>query len=315
MVSLLRFLLHHWHRGWKLWARHGGESLFVAGLVLVCLPGMTIAQDRWNGRFGGTDELPPGAIGRRLLLQGRPLPGYIQPVQITAPDGAMIAPAAGGTFDRSSVDELTVGLTVGNIYRFTVYGIDRLNGVKLYPSVELIDRLHPPAGMELNYPVPIELTDEELRLAAAGKFVTRVIYVEDPRAALATAENSQARQRYFEVHPGDDAMAAAAELGRPIAILRMGAKIPDPVNPSPGFLYGSPPVMRYDTPHIVADPIQPATARRKVTKPTLAGAASTHEDDAPLTTVSFYQDLVGEPPTLDESVTEEAESNETETEE
>ena len=42
--------------------------------------------------------MPPGAIGGQQLMRGGPLPGYFQPVEIMAPEGAMVSLAAGADF-------------------------------------------------------------------------------------------------------------------------------------------------------------------------------------------------------------------------
>ena len=44
--------------------------------------------------------MPPGAIGSRQLQRGGPLPGYFQPVEIMAPEGAMVSLADGADFMR-----------------------------------------------------------------------------------------------------------------------------------------------------------------------------------------------------------------------
>ena len=48
--------------------------------------------------------MPPGAIGSQQLQRGGPLPGYFQPVEIKAPQGALISTAASGDFDRSAAE-------------------------------------------------------------------------------------------------------------------------------------------------------------------------------------------------------------------
>ena len=44
--------------------------------------------------------LPPGAIGSQQLQRGGPLPGYFQPVEIKAPQGASISTAGLAEFDE-----------------------------------------------------------------------------------------------------------------------------------------------------------------------------------------------------------------------
>ena len=62
-----------------------------------------------------------------------------------------------------------VGLTIGPVYRFRVTEIPGQPGLEIFPTVELIDRLYPPPGQALRFPVPIELTQDELLMAAEGR--------------------------------------------------------------------------------------------------------------------------------------------------
>jgi hypothetical protein len=82
-----------------------------------------------------------------------------------------------------------------------------------------------------------------LELALAGKFVTRVVYLEEPQRALPVARSPQSEQSYFEVRPTDDPLEVADRLGRPVAILRLGGRLPESAGPDERFLYGSPPVL------------------------------------------------------------------------
>ena len=189
--------------------------------------------------------MPPGAIGSRQLMRGGPLPGFFQPVEIKAPSGALISLAVDGQFDEARQGSRKVGLLIGSVYRLRVTGIRLAAGLEVFPTVEIIDRTYAPIGMELRFPIPIELSEDDLRLALEGKFVTRVIYVENPRNALPARENPQA-QEWFEVKPGQDPLAVADALGRPVAILRLGGRLPETsASPDPSFLFGCPPFVCY----------------------------------------------------------------------
>jgi hypothetical protein len=111
--------------------------------------------------------------------------------------------------------------------------------------------MHAPVGKETRYPIPIDLTEEELSMALRGKYVTRVIYVEDPRRALGVREVPD-KQRYFEVMAHEDPLHVASSLGRPVAILRMGSLAPSSNGPSAEFLFGSPALQRHA---MVAPPV------------------------------------------------------------
>ena len=176
--------------------------------------------------------MPPGAIGAQRLLRGGPLSGfnplssYSQPVELTGPKGVTLSSNNGAGYAMSSSGphsgRLLVGLQVGNVYRFQAVGVPGFPGVQVYPSVELIDRLYPPPGKATEFPVTIELTMDDLRLAAEGAFITKVVYVEDPQTAL-PIEEKKGQQR-FDARGGDDPLVLAGELGRPIAIVRIGSR-------------------------------------------------------------------------------------------
>ena len=184
---------------------------------------------------------PPGAIGSRQVRRGGPSVGFFQPVEIKAPVGALISMATANQFGRPQRGPCRAGLLVGAVYRLRVanFAAQGTEGTEVFPSIEIIDRLYAPIGQEARFAVPIELTAEDLKLAAAGKFVTRIIYLEDPRNALPTRE-PVGKQNWFEAGAGQDPMAAARSLGRPVAILRMGGRLPD-ANPDASFFFGSPP--------------------------------------------------------------------------
>jgi hypothetical protein len=173
-------------------------------------------------------------------MRGGPLSGFCQPVEIRAPHGTRISPAAGSTFLEGRQDRLLVGLAIGPVYRFRVTEIPGQPGLELFPTVEVVDRLHPPPGQMLRFPIPVELTQDELVSAAEGSYLTRVIYLEDPSLALPLDEQDQ--QRWVEARPGEDPLVVADHLGRPMAILRLGGRVPEADEVDPAFVYGAPPV-------------------------------------------------------------------------
>lgn len=190
--------------------------------------------------------MPPGAIGRQRLMRGDPLSGFCQPVEIRAPHGARIAPAAGSDYLEGRPGKLLAGLAIGPVYRFRITEIAGQPGLELFPTIEVVDRLHPPPGQKLRFPIPVELTQTELLAAADGKFVTRIIYLEDPSLALPLEEGDY--QRWVEARPGDDPLVSADTLGRPMAILRIGGRVPESTELDPAFAYGAPPVQVFEQP-------------------------------------------------------------------
>lgn len=222
-------------------------------------------------------QWPPGAIGQAQLQRGGPIAGYFQPVEIRGPEGLGIWLAEGGMFQPPEPVPVKVGMLVGQVYRFKVTGIHLQPGAEIYPTIEVIDRLYPPAGAEWRHPIPIELTQEELEMALAGKLVTRVIYIEDPEQALPVAEDAEPHQRYYEVGSEDDPLQVADLWGRPVAILRLGSRVPDAQGPDAAFLYGCPPLQR--TPADCGDPT-PAEVTAAPPRQVLPGPSGQSEASA-----------------------------------
>lgn len=188
-------------------------------------------------------RLPLGAVAQGQLARHARMRGYVQPVEFHAPRGVMVSVAEGGSFGPPEPAPVKVGLQIGHVYRFKVMGIPLHEGEEVFPSVELINRLHPPEGQRVRFPIPIELSRDELEMALAGNFVTRVIYLEDPSNAFPMVDQP-GQQRNFEVSPGQDPLEAADKLGRPMAILRIGSRVPL-MNQEAGVHFGAPPVERY----------------------------------------------------------------------
>src|SRR5262245_2851932 len=225
------------------------SSLTVAGVVILAslvLTAPLVAQPP-PVHYQHRADQPPGFVGGQQLLRGGPREGYFQPVEITGPDGSLLsAPIAGG-FGEARKGSILLGMQIGHVYRLKVGNIPFHEGEEVYPTIELVDRLYPPPGQATRFPIPIELTKEELGLALEGNYVTRVIYVEDPRTAVPEAQVGT-KQRYFEVAQHEDPLQIADQLGRPVAILRMGSRIPDAAGAEGPFLYNSPPVLEFQPP-------------------------------------------------------------------
>ncbi len=147
-------------------------------------------------------------------------------------------------------------MLIGAVYRLRISNIPSQAGLEVYPTIEVIDRLYPPVGQEFRFPIEIELTQEELEMALAGKFVTRVVYLEEPEAALPAAQQP-GDQNYFEAAEGENPLDIADTLGRPVAIVRMGARVPDASGLDETFMYGSPALLKWrskSAPEIIDTP-------------------------------------------------------------
>ena len=76
-------------------------------------------------------------------------------------------------------------------------------------------------------------------MAASGPFMNRWCTVEEPVRGLPGA-GDPGEQTWFEVSPGEDPLLVADRIGRPVAILRMGGRLPGVQGPDSQFLFGSP---------------------------------------------------------------------------
>lgn len=187
----------------------------------------------WN------DATPPGQIGHFQLMRGGPLHGYFQPVEFKAPSGAKIAIAANGVFGPGE-STLAAGLLIGQVYRLKITEIPGDEGREVYPTIELIDRIYPPNGFPGYFPIRVEVNLDDLRQALAGRYVTRVTYLENPEWALPYNDRPDA-QSWFQVAPGQSAIHVADCLGRPVAVMRLGSRQPtSTAQPDMQFLFGCP---------------------------------------------------------------------------
>ncbi len=223
-------------------------------LLLSCLSAGVLSAQQPEVHYLHQGVMPPGAIGTVQLQRGGPLPGFFQPVQIKAPRGASVSLAIEGTFAQPQKAPVRVGMQIGRVYRLRVMGIPLAHGLEVFPTIEVIDRLYTPPDQQVRFAIPVELTLEDLQMALEGKFITRVIYLENPKAALPVREDPQG-QGWFEAPPGSDPLAMADALGRPVAILRLGARMPDHVSgPDMRFLFGCPPLVLYPPQAEIAPP-------------------------------------------------------------
>ena len=224
------------------------HCLLVAIGAATALAGTAAAQGPWHLQYRA--DMPPGAIGQQQLQRGGPLPGYFQPVEVTAPEGALVSLASEGGFTEAQKNKALAGMLIGQVYRLRVSNIRLREGAEVFPTIEVIDRLYPPPGQAFRFPIPVVLTQEEIELALDGHYILRVIYVENPRDALPVRDRA-GEQRYFEIGVGEDALETADRLGRPVAILRMGSRVPVEAEADGRFLFQSPPLQLFEKPAVL----------------------------------------------------------------
>ena len=223
--------------------RSSGPSRRIGWILLACLIASTASLQAQARRMvpQTSIDLPPGAVGRAQLSRGGPIAGYFQPVEIQPPGAVELAVAVDGQFLPSRPGPIKAGMLIGAVYRFRVTNIPGHVGEELFPSIEVIDRLYPPSGRVAEFPIPIVLAEKELLLALKGTFITRVIYLENPRQAFPASE-IPGQQLTYDVPAHLNPIDLADQLGRPVAILRLGSRIPRFDHISKRFLFDSPPL-------------------------------------------------------------------------
>lgn len=121
-----------------------------------------------------------------------------------------------------------VGLRPGYIYRVKLARFPGHPGLALFPSLEVRGTLHLPANLcPADYPAPVTITEEDVTLALAGGVVTKVIYLENPANAPAVATRPD-QPLETTIRPGFDPVDEARAFGRPMLILRLGARVFSP---------------------------------------------------------------------------------------
>jgi len=150
---------------------------------------------------------------------------WLQPVQVSIPGGGDVSIYSAAAEPMASTKSpALVAVNAGHTYRLKLANMPEFPDAELYPSIEILDRLHPPAGQENRYPIPVPFTRRDIARALSGKLVTRVIYVEDPETAQML--DPLHREIPQAVTPAENALQQADLLGRPMIIVRLGNRRP-----------------------------------------------------------------------------------------
>jgi len=186
----------------------------------------------------------PGQVGRWNLIAKPTLTGYFQPVQVVLPStGEVTFYSLEHPGQHRLPAPAQAGMLIGAVYRLRVGSMPEYPGVELFPTIEVTDRLHPPCGREFEFPIPVEITAEEIAAAQGDQMVTKVVYLEQPQwAVMLPVDPGQTRN--LDLPNSQNLLDAADQLGRPVAILRLGGRTPDPHNPYDDLL-GPPPPIRF----------------------------------------------------------------------
>jgi len=196
-------------------------SIFAVGASLLASP--TRAQEGWYSPLD--QNALPGQVGLWSARIGQGLVGVMQPVRVTLPSTGTVTVYNGGPqtgIDLPAPGQFNVG--VGFIYRLKISNLPEFRGVELYPTIEIIDRLHPPTGREQEFPVPISFTADEIQSVIEGRMVTKVVYLEQPQFAAVGDLSAAMLSRVLP--PDRNLLVEADRLGRPMILIRLGSRAP-----------------------------------------------------------------------------------------
>ena len=151
--------------------------------------------------------------------------GWMQPVKIEVPGGGDVSVYNGSHEPAAVVSEPALfAVNPGHTYRLRLANMPNFPEAELYPSIEVLDRLHPPAGQVHQFPIPLPFSKEEIQQALSGRLVTRVVYLEQPQ--IAQQIDPLRRDVPQSVHPAENVLHEADRLGRPMLIVRIGSRRP-----------------------------------------------------------------------------------------
>ena len=171
------------------------------------------------------EKMAPGFVADTLARVRQYDPAWLQPVSVELPTAGTVSVFSGASTPNAVLaSPAQFSVNAGHIYRLRIADMPEFPGVEVYPSIEILDRLHPPQGRESDYPIPVVLTEADIREAIDGHMVTRVVYLEQPQ--LAASFDPLRREIPESINPADNALQEADKLGRPMIIVRIGGRTP-----------------------------------------------------------------------------------------
>lgn len=200
------------------------QLVTLGPLLLAALAAISpAAAQEPSSHFPLDHRVPVGKAGRWNVIAQRGMYGHKQNVAVTVTGGARVTFFDGATPGGVSAESpAQARLMVGHAYRLKISDMPEFPGVELYPTVELVDRLHPPAEREAEFAVPMELTSEEIESVLRDRMVTKVVYMERQDLPRPTAQPSGVPITELPAHV--NLLESAWQMGRPVAILRIGGR-------------------------------------------------------------------------------------------
>lgn len=209
-----------------------GILLVVAAILSTAAP--VQAQPGADHYHPLSQHTPPGKTAAWLNYIRKYDPSWLQPLIVEAPGGGRVDVFSGSNVAVGAAESpAKFAANVGHLYRLRLSDMPAYPGVEVFPTIELIDRLHPPQGRENDFPIPIVITTQDIKVALSGELMTRVVYLEQPQ--IAQISDPLRREIPQTVTPSENALKEADRLGRPMAIIRIGGRTPTAGSPRSFF--------------------------------------------------------------------------------
>jgi uncharacterized repeat protein (TIGR01451 family) len=159
-------------------------------------------------------------------------PADVQVVEFTVPAGVgveLLGPASEALPPYEGTAGTRFGLKVGVGYHFRLVNLPNRPDVELYPVLEVVGHLHrPPDVNPMRFPVRVVFNNDDLDdVILHGRLVTHVVYLEDPDQAL-PMNLPKNEIPVTTISPAEEPLKVASALGRPMAIVRLGGRVPNP---------------------------------------------------------------------------------------
>ncbi len=166
----------------------------------------------------------PGVLPMMGPPMGRSFQSATTQIRFVGPIGMKIGWKVGpGYADNQLLTPNSWEFSQGATYRLKLANITGRDALTLYPTLQVYPA-HPTTDSYLSHnSVPIELSDEDLDQVESSNFVTKVIYLPDPKfqeLAIAGVETLSSTR----LDPGVDPVAEADRRGTIMVVLRVGNK-------------------------------------------------------------------------------------------
>ena len=203
------------------------NAFFYAIMLMMCAGYNLVQADDFPSREGHwplNQHMVPGTAAKWSQIGGVTQPGVFQAVKFEVPVKGLVT-----VYSLASPQGVTVKipgvvfLETGHLHRVRIHDLEGMPGVEIFPSIEVLDRVHPPQGKETDFAIPLEITARELNQVLQDRLLDKVIYVESPQTAnLFKRENEKVYTEQFP--PSRNLLKEADIRGRPVLMLKLGSR-------------------------------------------------------------------------------------------